>query len=137
MYQEEENSKLNEQETVANEEVKEEVPQEAPVEEKPVNNPEDGILIARRENISEVTEEIESKRQGLLAMFNKTKKYSRILMTIVVIAVIGAIIMIFNNLMVLKIIGYSLAGVVLVAWLSIIWFPKINSLTLVRNTSKK
>lgn len=115
MYQEEENSKLNEQETVANEEVKEEVPQEASVEEKPVNNPEDGILIARRENISEVTEEIESKRQGLLVMFNRTKKYSRILMTIVVIAVIGAIIMIFNNLMVLKIIGYSLAGVVLVA----------------------
>ncbi|MCR4879636.1 MAG: hypothetical protein K5906_01600 [Bacilli bacterium] len=100
---------------------------EAPVEEKkeaPAPNnkkgkkdPDECHDFMAATNLDDVCDQIELKRRNLLAIFNKTKMVSRILMTVVVIAVIAAIILIFNDIMALKIVGYSIAGVVLMAML--------------------
>ena len=118
MYQDELESVK--EETVEKESVEE--LSKATSEEKPsTNNPKDKknnnedecYDLVKATSRDDVVQQIETKRKDLLAQFTKTKNVSRILMLIVVVAVIGAIIMIFNDLMALKIVGYCLAGVVL------------------------
>ena len=117
MYLEEEN-KVTEETPVENAEPQvEETPKEeapAKVEKKAKKDPDECLEITRSTNVEETVEQIEKERNDLLKVFNKTKLVSRIIMGIVVIGVLAAIIMIFNNLMVLKIVGYSIAGAVLV-----------------------
>ena len=123
MYQEEEKVETPVTEEVSVEPKKEETP--APVKEEkkeekpnnkkpPVKDPEENYDLKKADNLDDVVNEIETKRKALVVQYNKTRNISRIITFVVVIAVIGAIIMIFNDLMVLKIIGYSLAGATLV-----------------------
>ena len=123
MYQEEEKEIVEQAEAPA-EEVKEEAKEEAPKEEapkkegkQPKNNPEESHDIVQSTNLEETVEQIESMRQVLRAAFNKTKLISRIVTGVVVVAVIAAIIMIFNDSMTLKIVGYSIAGATLAGML--------------------
>ena len=111
MYQEDENKVVEEATVAEPTSPKEEAPKNEVKKNK--NNPDEAVEFARSENLEATVEEIEKERKALLEVFNKTKFVSRIIMGIVVVAVLGAIIMIFNELMVLKIIGYSLAGAVL------------------------
>ena len=97
--------------------------EEAPTK-KPKLDPNECHDIVKSDNLEEVTEQIEIKRRGLLALFNKSKLISRILMIVIVAAVIGAIIMIFNDNQAVKIGGYCLAGAVLVAMLIYYIFTK-------------
>ncbi len=107
------------------EDVKEEAPKAEPAPAKKGKlDPEECHDITKVSDLVETVNTIEEKRKALLTAFNKTKMVSRIVMTVVVIAVIGAIICIFNDLMALKIVGYSIAGVVLVAMLIYYIFSK-------------
>ena len=132
MYLEEEN-KVAEEAPVENTETPvEEAPKEEPQKEevpakqekKAKKNPDECFEITKSENVEETVEQIEKERNELLKVFNKTKLVSRIIMGIVVIGVLAAIIMIFNDLMVLKIVGYSIAGVVLVLMILYYIFTK-------------
>ena len=135
MYQEEEKTVNEEVKEVSNEEETkpvEETPVENPeekseakAEEKPqgkpnkkeVKNPDECFDIARSDDEDEIVNQIEAERKVLVEQFNKTKLISRIMTAVVLVAVIGAIIMIFNESTTLKIIGYSLAGATLVGML--------------------
>lgn len=107
-------------------EEKVEEPVEAPKEEtkeapevknskKPVVDVDECVEFSGATDVDETIGSIESQRKALLEQFKKSKLISRIVMAVVVAAVIAAIILIFNNDMTLKIIGYSIAGAVLVA----------------------
>ena len=124
MENENENSVINEEEVKNenNEPSLEEKKEEAPISEqktnkKPKLDPDECHDLIGANDLEDTTNQIEMKRRALLAMFNKTKMISRIMMFVVVIAVVGAIVMIFQEDMAFKIAGYSLAGAVLVGML--------------------
>ena len=110
-----------EEEKIDAQEAKVEEAQEAPKapeaknKKNPVIDVDECVEFSGAENVDEIINSIESQRKALLEMFKRSKLISRIVMAVVVAAVIAAIILIFNNDMTLKIIGYSIAGVVLVA----------------------
>ena len=109
----------------------EEVKEEAKVEEAPKEaeapkqenkkvkelNPEEFVEFKGAKKAEEELASIETQRKALLEEFKKSKLISRIVMVVVLAAVIAAIILIFQNDSTLKIIGYSIAGVVLAGML--------------------
>lgn len=101
----------------ANEAPVSEVPKAPEVKnnKKPVVDVDECVEFSGAKNVEETINSIESQRKALLEMFKKSKLISRIIMAVVVAAVIAAIILIFNESMTLKIVGYSIAGAVLVA----------------------
>lgn len=122
---ENENTPVSNEEAKPAEEVKEET---APVEEAPKNekkankakeekaptvNVDEKVPLVPTVNKEETIAEIENRRKALLDMFKKAKNLSRIVTLVVVVAVIGAIILIFNESNTLKIIGYALSGAVI------------------------
>ena len=57
---------------------------------------------------------IEDARQELFKSYGKSRRISNILMFAVVVAIVGIMFLIISNNQVLKILGYSLAGVIIV-----------------------
>ena len=121
-----ENKPVNDNEDIKdNKEPALEVKEDTVPEEKVLKaNPDDGFDLVKYDNPEEVTNQVESKRTALLALFKKNKKISSIMMGVVAVVAIGAIVMIFNDLDVLRIVGYSLAGAVLLAMIVYYAFTK-------------
>lgn len=104
-----------------------------------IKDPNESYDLAKVESMDSAAEEIEVERRKLLAAFNETKKWSRIIMVVVVLAVIAAIVLITFQEMALKITGYSIAGVVLVGMLTYYFitkdkFPKASRLYIAKVT---
>ena len=99
--------------------------QEEKVEETNVEpNNEECVDISTSLSKEDLIKDIEDRRNNLLTSFKKSRNVSRILMGVVLVAIIGAIILITFNEMVLKIIGYIIAGVVLVGMLVFYFISK-------------
>ena len=112
----------NENTPVSNEEVKPSLEEKIEEPKKEVKdkkeqktqvNVDEKIPLIPTTNKEETIQTIETKRKALLEMFKKAKILSRIVTLVIVVAVIAAIILIFNQSNVLKIIGYSIAGAVI------------------------
>jgi len=65
-------------------------------------------------NDKDVHEDIEEHRKDLFAAYNKNRKMSNIMMTVVVLVVIGSMVLIMLNQGWSQIVGYSLAGAALI-----------------------
>lgn len=102
----------------AKEEVKEEAPEVAPTEQKEEKRESKPLGIGEDFVADEsAAEEIESKRTAFLAQYKKARILSRAMMGVVVLAVIGAIVLITINGIGFKIAGYALAGATLLGML--------------------
>ena len=74
-----------------------------------------------KENVENIEEEnkpyqvaIEDARQALFKDYSKSRKISNILMFVILAMIVGIMFMIMNNNQVLKIVGYSLAGALVI-----------------------
>lgn len=103
------------------------VSNEAPIEEKVEKAKDNSEYIPFEKREGDIYSSIEEKRTALLASYKKSKLVSRIFMIGVVALVIAAIVVVPMDGMVFKILGYSLAGVALLAMV-VFYFKTRNTI---------